>query len=223
MMAATASMAAMLPAPVAIAGRQSMLFNVVRGGTLIGTHQLDFSRIGEDLVVEVAISLSVEVAWIPVFRYEHNNREVWRSGHLVDLESHTHDDGDDHFVKAFSDGDRLIVESDQGRRQAEANMLTTSYWHPLTPSRDRLLDTQKGRIVEVRHISFGFEHMVVAGQSVQAQRYEASGDLELTIWYSMQDAWCGLAFDARGEQVEYQAVVYPDQESLMALAASAGA
>jgi hypothetical protein len=223
MMAATVGAATIFAAPGAFAARHSMLFEVMRGGTLIGTHRLDFSRIGEDLVVDVAIDLAVEIAWIPVFRYEHANREVWRSGRLMTLESRTHDDGNEHFVRGFNDGERLIVESDQGQLQVEADMLTTSYWHPLTPGRDRLLDTQKGRIADVRHVSSGLERMVVAGQSVQARRYEASGDLELTIWYSLQHAWCGLAFEARGEQVEYQAVVYPDQESWMALAAMAGA
>lgn len=200
-----------------------MLFEVVRGDTLIGTHRLDFTHRDNELVVHVEIALAVEVAWIPVFRYEHTNHEVWRDGRLVHLESRTHDDGTDHVVRAHHDGQALVVEGDDGFVTVESDMLTTSYWHPETPTRNRLLDTQKGRIKEVFHVPAGIDRMNVASEYLEARRYEASGDLDLTIWYSLQGAWCGLRFDARGEQVNYHAVNVPDQETWKQITSLIGA
>lgn len=207
----------------AFASSRSMQFDVIRGNNLIGTHRLDFMLRGDALVVNVEISLVVEVAWIPVFRYEHANTEVWRDGRLVQLDSRTHDDGNDHVVHAEVDGDGLVIEGDHGRIVAEPDILTTSYWHPETPTRDRLLDTQKGRIVEVVHVPSGIDRMAVARDSLEAQRYEASGDLDLTIWYSLQGIWCGLRFDARGEQVNYQPVIFPDPDAWQQIKSAIGA
>jgi hypothetical protein len=205
------------------AAPQSMLFNVIRGDTMIGTHRLDFTHSDNELVVRVEIALEVEVAWIPVFRYEHTNHEVWRDGRLVHLESRTHDDGTNHVVRAHHDGRTLVVEGDDGLLSVESDMLTTSYWHPETPTRNRLLDTQKGRIKDVFHVSSGIDRMAVASEYLEARRYEASGDLDLTIWYSLQGVWCGLRFDARGEQVNYHPVTFPDPEAWKQITSLIGA
>ncbi len=218
-----AAMLAMPAMPRAQAWRKELVFDVVRGGKSIGSHALTFRRRGDDLVVNVTIDLVVEIAWIPVFRYEHRNREVWRSGRLLALESRTSDDGGKHRVHARNDGERLVVEGDDGVIDARADLLTTSYWHPGTPQSSQLLDTQKGRIVDVEHRSAGIGDLEVAGRTLEARRYDASGDLEFSIWYSLDRVWCGLEFDARGKRVRYRAVAWPDGESWLPVAELVGA
>jgi hypothetical protein len=210
--------AVMTAMPGALAEQKKLVFEVLRGGQTIGSHMLSFAHRGDDLIVDISINLVVEVAWVPVFRYEHHNHEVWRDGRLIGLESRTNDDGRKFAVSARKLGDHILIEGNEGTIEAPADLLTTSYWHPKTPDRDRLLDTQEGAIVRVHHAPRGTETLNVAGRTIDARRYDATGDLDLTVWYSLDHVWCGLQFDARGEEVHYRAVDVPDSATRVSFA-----
>lgn len=195
-----------------------LAFDVVRGGETIGSHVLTFRRDGDVLAVEVAIDLEVTLAWIPVFRYSHRNTELWRGGGLERLDSRTDDDGSVHEVAVRRQGGRLLVDGDDGRLELPGDTITTSYWHPATMERRGLLDTQHGRLAETENRFAGLERIEVAGRTVEARRYEVTGDLELTAWYGRDGCWSGLAFDARGEEVRYRPVQRLADESWDAIA-----
>ena len=216
LLAAAGSACLSIPGTVR-AQNPAILFDVFRGGDLIGMHRLDFRREGETLSVDIAIELVVEIAWVPVFRYVHRNREVWNGAQLISLDSRTHDDGTDHAVSARRAGETLVVEGDAGTRRLEGDLLPTSYWHPLTTKQHRLLDTQTGRVVEVSHTHHGREQVIVAGRPMEADRYVSDGDIDLTVLYNLDRAWCGLSFDARGEQVEYRVADHMDGEIWLSL------
>ena len=50
----------------------------------------------------------------------------------------------------------------------------------------------------------GLEPVALAdGRSVEAERYEVTGDMNITVWYTPQGEWVKLAFPARGADIEY--------------------
>lgn len=55
--------------------RDPITFTVLRSGTPIGTHRVEFVRGGEEPVVEIAIDMVVRFASIPLYRYTHRSRE----------------------------------------------------------------------------------------------------------------------------------------------------
>ncbi|MFN6942093.1 MAG: DUF6134 family protein, partial [Parvibaculum sp.] len=71
----------------------ALSFRVERGGTPIGTHTINFTQDGGDLHVAIDINLAVSFGPITIFRYAHTNRETWRDGKLVAIETETNDDG----------------------------------------------------------------------------------------------------------------------------------
>lgn len=203
------------------AASDAIVFDVHRGGEHIGSHRVTFSHEGDELVVDVAIELEVVFAWVPVFRYSHRNREVWRDGRLQRLESRTNDDGARFLVTAVARSEGLVVDGAEGRLTLPPETLTTSYWHPGTVLQTALLDTQHGRLAEVVHRPAGQETAAVAGVDRPVQRYAVEGDLEMTLWYARDRQWCGLAFDARGQEVRYHSVAAMAQARWAAIAAMA--
>lgn len=203
------------------ASRGHLLFSVERGGEIIGDHRLTFAAEGPDLLVDIAIRLEVTFASIPVFRYEHANREHWRNGRLIALDSRTDDDGTPYAVSARAVADGLAVGGSEGRLLLDAGILTTAYWHPRTVQVPHLLDTQRGRMLTLENRFLGRDLLKVGGEPLQAARYRVDGDLDMTLWYGPERQWCGLAFDARGEEVRYHVVERLGEDRWAAIAALA--
>lgn len=182
----------------------ALAFRVERGETPIGTHQISFSQVGDALQVDIEIQLAVTFGPITLFRYEHRNREVWRDGRLVALDTETNDDGQTYTVSArASDAGLEVTSSANGTFVVPANIIPTSYWNPATVTQTQLLDTQRGRIIEVAVTPRAAREVTVDGAAVAAREYEMTGDLKLRLLYSLQNEWLNVAFMARGTEVGY--------------------
>src|SRR5690606_27129350 len=93
---------------------RDVAFDVYRKGELIGAHEIAFRRNGDDLEATIDIRLQVDVLFLPVYRYRHQNRETWRDGRLVRIETETDDNGDSFYVKGEAGPDGFRVESTAG-------------------------------------------------------------------------------------------------------------
>ena len=175
-------------------------FTVLRDGSPFGTHQVSFRQEGEDLHVEIAIDLEVSLAFITLFRYEHRNHEIWREGRLVSIEARTDDNGTAYSVSGRATEAGFEVDGSEGRALLPAGILPTSYWHPKTVAQSQLLDTQRGRLIEVDVAPLGGE--LVRGTPLE--RFRVSGDLKLDLWYDADGEWNKLVFTARGSDVVYK-------------------
>lgn len=191
------------PLPASESADKLLGFWVMRDEEPIGVHKLKFSQVGEETHVEIEIDLKVGIGFITLFRYEHRNREVWRDGRLVALDSRTNDDGDDYWVKVRATDEGLSVEHQDGSYLAPAGTLSTSYWNKATVGQSRLIDTQKGRLLEVAVAPNGEESLALESGIVPARRYEMTGDLNLSLWYGPQDELMRIAFEARGADIDY--------------------
>lgn len=186
-----------------LAARDSLSFKVLRDGSQIGHHRIAFAEVGDELHVDVAIDLEINLAFITLFRYEHRTKEIWRDGRLVSLESRTYDDGDEYSVRARSTAEGLKVEGSGGSFVAPADVIPTTYWHPETVEQDLLLDTQHGRLLSVSATPKGTDVIEAATKQVPAQRFVLDGDLEADLWYDTTGDWMKIAFNVRGSEIDY--------------------
>lgn len=190
-------------AALADTGAGPIEFQITRGGKAIGSHKITFAQDGPETIVDVAIEIDVRMMVFPVFSYRHRNREVWRDGVLVALDTETNDNGDELFVRARATVDGLEVENRDGVFVAPAEVLPTSYWHPETARQRQLLDTQNGELVDLVVRPLGSDPVLVGDQAVAARKYDVSGDLDLVVWYTPEGDWAKLMFAARGADIEY--------------------
>lgn len=169
----------------------------------IGFHRLRFDRQGDETVVDVEIELDIRIGFIPVFRYRHSNREIWRGDVLQSLRSTTDDNGDRYQVRVDRSGDGYLIRRNDTQERADGPILPTSYWRAETVSATRLLDTQRGVFRDVTTTPVGEETVSVDGRPIAATRYRMVGALDLDLWYSQAGQWVKLAFSARGVDISY--------------------
>ncbi len=197
------AMLAAAPILAAIPYGNGLSFEVLRDDSSIGHHRVDFERKGDELHVKVDIDLAVKLAFVTVFRYTHQNHEIWKDGRLVSIETETNDNGDEYSLTGRASDQGFVVEGHAGKKTLPADIIPTSYWHPDTVEQTQLLDTQKGRLMEVKIAREGSDALQVGGRGVEAERYRVSGDLRMRLWYTPERRWAKIAFEARGAEVVY--------------------
>jgi hypothetical protein len=180
-----------------------LVFDIVREGATIGSHSVRFRAEGAQLTAEIAIRIVVTLVGIPVFRYEHDSREVWAAGQLVALDSHTNDDGERFSVHARRDGDRLEVDGLAGHLSLPASTVPTSYWNPAFRTGSPVLDSQRGIIKQLAIAQLPDDTIEVDGQPAVAAHYRTSGELDLDLWYLPDGAWAKLDFHHKGTVISY--------------------
>ena len=179
-------------------------FSVWRKGSQIGEHRLTFRREDDLLIVDVDINLQVKLGFVTLFRYTHHNTETWRGNRLLALDSETYDDGSDFRLSVRQGSGGLDVDGWAGQFQVPADTLSSSYWNPETIYHSKILDTQRGYLMDVNTEWLGTETISGAGGSIAANRYRVTGDLDMDIWYSDAGQWVKLDFAARGSTISYQ-------------------
>lgn len=162
------------PAPVELA------FEVLRKDKPMGRHTISVRREGADIVADIAIDLKIRFAFVTVFEYTHRNREVWRDGRLVSIETTTNNDGERLRVSGRADTDGFRVTRGDGIEQVfAADVLPTSYWHPRTPQADTMLNTQTGEAAAV-----AITPVPAGATRGPGRQYVVTGDLALNLWYT---------------------------------------
>src|SRR5215831_49230 len=202
----------------------TLAFKVYRNGTEIGQHTVSFRNDGAKRYVRTSVNLAVKALGITAFRYMHEAREVWNTGNLESLESHTDENGKKYAVRVRRDAQGLIVDrevtplmiaasaSDQalvlpevGHELLPGNMLPTSNWNFDQVSRGVLLNTQYGTPSHTTITPMGREAVKTgSGATVQATRYHYTGDLRMDQWFDDKGRWVRAAFPAfDGSVIEY--------------------
>lgn len=185
---------------------KDLAFEVLRKGEPIGSHTISFRPNGDELEVDIDINLDVKFLMITAYSYRHTNREVWRDGRLVRIETKTDDDGEAFFVNGRANADGFEVNGSGGDNVAPSGIIPTSYWDPAIVKQDRLLNTQTGELLDVS-IRPGDETEILVGDStVNARHYVMTGDLDLELWYDPGGTLKRIRFEASdGSTIDYRA------------------
>ncbi|HEU0069857.1 MAG TPA: DUF6134 family protein [Alphaproteobacteria bacterium] len=210
-LAALALMAAGVTAAEATPLPPNLSFDVVRGGESIGTHKVEFRRDGDNLTVDIAIDLTVRLAFIPVFRYTHRNTEVWRDGKLVRLDSTTDDDGTKYRVSAEATAEGLKVTDAEGRSYiAPPDTVPTSYWNAALLERNELLNTQDGTLMPISVES----RQGSADGATHFHLIKGEDATPIDVWYDARGKnWSKLRFIARGSTIDYRRLAPSQQQA----------
>ena len=183
--------AALLPAPALAAAKAGRTFRIMRDGSDIGSHTLTAVSGPNGFEVEITIRIAVKVLGITAYRYEMDNREVWKDGKIVSVSSTVNDDGTKERSVVSAGGDALVINGTySGTAPLEA--VTTSYYATPFLERRPWISTQTGRPLKVSIAPEG-----------RANWFQTSGDLTTKLGYANGE-WTGCEFDAGGELAVYE-------------------
>lgn len=185
---------------------QTVGYDIVRGGTVIGAQTVRYTVAGPDLTVEVVVSASIRALGVRVYNYEHHGTERWHDGQMIGLVTKTDDDGKPLQVNATRDA-AGIWHGVSGVGPGPAPLLSTSLWNSQTVAATRLLDRETGAVVPVRVTPAGDEVLKLGSRTVTAHKYDLSGLVSGSAWYDSRGCWVQALFHTRvdGSLVEVRA------------------
>ena len=178
-------------------------FEAFRNGSSIGTHRLNFKSEGDRVTVDVSIRFKVDLAFVTLYRYEHNSQEIWEKGSLIGLATRTNDDGKRTEVRASAMSDQLQITGSGGAFDLPFGSFPTTYWNRAITGQTLLLDSQDGVRTTVAVAPPVRETFPVLGKQSPADRFSLSGELNIDLWYSPKGEWVGLKFNSKGSEIVY--------------------
>jgi hypothetical protein len=205
--------AAIVCAPsVNAADGRSLVFDAYRSGVKIGTHTLRFVQEGDKLLVDISIEFKGKAFFIP-FSYSHMNREVWQGQKLISLDSRTISNGKTSTLQARAEGNmlKLVINGNPG---LVPQMFSTSYWNGDTLSQKRLLNSQKGDVIELKlEGKVQVRAPKTDGTFVPATEYRKTGTnkFNIAVQYDNKGCLVGMNFKAPRDvtRISYKLVARP--------------
>ncbi len=193
-----------LPTPWAATDGAVIDFTVLRKGKPFGRHVLTFER-GADGALQVTtdVDLQVRIGPITAFKYRLDSVEEWVDGQLVALNGKSNNDGRKGKVLAARDDDNLIVDGSKFEGALPLGTIPSSHWNRLQVYQNQMLSTETGEVLDIEVEIIGDDSVTVGDQQVDATHYRLTSDLTVDLWYDQQSRWVKLAFDVRGQSIEY--------------------
>jgi hypothetical protein len=174
-------------AKAADAGGDILRFQVLLDDRPIGTHEFRIAGESNRRVVESRARFDVRVLFVPVFRYSHDNTEVWADGCVQRLDSETDSNGTAYRVSLKRDESGYrIATLDRSVDEAADCINTFAYWDPAFLRQSRLLNSQTGELIEVEVEPLGLVDLDWSGVEVPVEGFRIvskSDDVDIRVYY----------------------------------------
>jgi hypothetical protein len=193
---------AALPVPPA----DVLAFRMIRHGSEIGRHTLNFERSGDTLNVHIAVDAAITLLMIPVARYTHRATETWQGDTLVRLVGKTNKNGEPGWVDAQRTGEGLVVTGSKTRRYvAPPEAIGVSYWNKRMLN-GPMISLENGELLQPKIAARRTDAVPLAsGGTIAAEHYNISGPFAADVWYDQTNTWASLALDiSDGSEVRYE-------------------
>jgi hypothetical protein len=185
---------------------RSLSFRIMRKGSRIGTHALDFSGTADSPTVDIAVEMVVSLGPIRLFHYNHRDTERWTNWRFDSLVAKTDYDGEPAWCSAHRDGDQIFVEGSKcARYQAPADTLPATHWNKAELD-GPMINPENGILLRPAVSNLGNAAVALAsGQQVSATHYRWQDKDKIDLWYDSDNAWTALrAVTRTGEILTYE-------------------
>jgi len=177
-------------------------FDVFLDDKRVGKHLFSVSDVDGEKQVKSQASFKVKILLIPVYRYEHSAVERWTDNCLDQIDASTNANGKRIDVSGEQTVAGFVVETGDSPAELPECVMTFAYWNPDFLDQPRLLNPQTGDYVAVSVERIGDEILQVRGEPVEARRFRLTArEVDLTLWYSLDDEWLALESVAKGGQI----------------------
>lgn len=174
-------------------------FDVYLDDKEIGYHHFHVAEAGEIRQMRSVASFDYRLLFVPLFRYEHENREIWHGDCLHSIDAYTDSNGEEFRVSGRQSGGEFQVSTHKGDASLPECVMSFAYWNPDFLDQATLLNTQNGEFVPVTVTGPTMEKLDINGSQVMANRFRLSAaDLRIDLWYSESREWLALESEVRG-------------------------
>ena len=181
-----------------------IIFQVLRKGQPFGTHTVSFDIAPDGtLKATTGVHLKAGLGPITLFHYALSATETWQDGQLVALNGVVNDNGNDGSVSAARVGNWLDVTGTEYTGEVPIGILPSSHWNVAQSQARQLLSTGDGEVIKVEVLDKGPDTVRAGGRTVEAHRFTMDSAIDVDLWYDAQGRWVKLAFETRGQNIEY--------------------
>lgn len=187
---------------------EEFLFRVLLNDKEIGFHSFKVVAEAERKTVDINADFDVTFFAIPVYSYDHSNREIWNKGCLEKIASFTDDNGDKYSVDGQFIGDSFKISTRNDQFELENNcVMTFAYWNKDFLRHSRLLNSQSGEYLPVKINFSGIEQLQLGTEKISSRRYNLLNKeqgIDITVWYDARsNKWLSLETKVDGRVIRY--------------------
>jgi len=197
--------ALLIPVTANASAGQEWNFRVYLDDKPIGYHHFKLTQAGEHEQLTTHAQFDVKFLTITVFKYRHENAELWDSQCLNSIASTTDENGKLFRVEGAATEKGFQLSTAAGEATLPACISTFAYWDESFLQHDRLLNSQTGEYLEVDVDNLGEKSIRVRDTNVPANHYKLTGEeLDIELWYSRSGQWLALhSTTSKGRLVRY--------------------
>ncbi len=184
-------------------------FEVVRHGSVIGSHEVRFETSGSRLLAHIDCHMRVGFGPITFFRYRHQGVEQWEDGVFQRLDTQTDNNGEALSVSARRTAAGVDIRTKDGAaRLAPPTALPLTHWNLACMSAP-LFNPQDGTLLTEIASFAGHDTVALAnGSQVPASRYALKGAAPIDDWYEADRTWTALRAQVKdGSILTYKRIV----------------
>jgi hypothetical protein len=187
----------------------SLIFTAYRSGQMIGHHALRFREDGGKHLVSTSVDFDVRILGITLYRFNYRSHEIWSGDTFQSVEAETNDDGKKYSVHAQHSDAGLAVDIGApppalDQKVFPAGTLPSTHWNREQVRQSALLNTQSGKLSRIQVVPLGRETIKTATGTLEATRYDYTGDVVMSQWFDDRDRWVKSTFQASDNStIEY--------------------
>jgi D-arabinose 1-dehydrogenase-like Zn-dependent alcohol dehydrogenase len=174
------------PAFLADGDAQTLSFDILRKGQVIGGHTTVFVPRAGGVAASTTAWVKVKVLGITVYAFDMRETELWEADRLVDFTTTSNDDGARHAAAGKAAGDGLALMIDGQAHQAPA-LPVANLWRMLPEGEIEAIDPADGKPGKLVVRELGRETISVRGRAVPARHWTWEGDMARELWYDDAD------------------------------------
>jgi hypothetical protein len=183
--------AAAIPLPAG----NALHFDVYRNGKPFGKYQTLFAVVGNVMTVTSDVAMSMKIANMTVFDYQHHCEEIWRDGKFAEMRSHSlRDKGktEADTVTAIRGDFDIRVTTNKGPLSVPMDASPFTHWNQAT-LQGKLFNPQDGLLLDLTSHPMGRDPVTIAkGSQITANHWALRGSQTLDEWYDDGGIWAGL-------------------------------
>ena len=197
-----ACLSVLLPVTASAASEDDWRFRVFLDDREIGYHHFHLTRNGAQEQLTTEAKFEVRFLTIPLFRYSHENVELWHEQCLKHIASSTDENGTQFRVEGAVDGRVFQLSTHSGDTTLPGCISTFAYWDKSFLKRNKLLNSQTGEYVNIEVEYLGRNSIRVRNSDTPAHHYQLRTDkARIELWYSQEDHWLALQSTTRSGRI----------------------
>lgn len=173
--------------------QQSWKFKVLLNDKPIGFHEVRIETENNRKTVLTQADFDVRFMYIPVYSYNHETREVWQDGCLLNITSATDDNGDNYFINSQKNEQEFALQTQDGNRSLHGCVRSFAYWDINMLKSKQLLNTQTGEYQAVSFNDMGNDTLSLDQGEIDARHFRLKCEnMTIDLWYTMDMRWLAL-------------------------------